>query len=228
MLAPFEYRPNGEGTEPVYRFRRPTVAEKNFAFKRAVRAAGGVWHGEFDLLACLARGVKALLKEPAFQAPHLAAIDHYRRVLAAALARREAARAAAETVLPPKEEGELTEAEREAAAAKAAEDAAEAEALAEATAAVQAIGDEVRRGYPRFAAMEADREAFFTIRGMAAAEMFGIGLDAAAVPPEHFEAIGVWCQALFAPGEPQRKNSNSPSGMPATAATAPDSSTSAP
>lgn len=223
MLPPFEFRPEGE-EGPVYRFRRPTVGEKNFGFGRAVRARGGIYHSEFELLAVLEKGIAALTDAGPEREKPLAAVAHYRRTLVVALERRRAEERTKETVLPAKAPEELTDAEKEAQRAKAEALLEEAAVIAAAAEAVQEIAEIVRRGYPRFAAMEADRGAYFAIRGLAAVDLFGIDLDPETMPAAHIAAIGVWCQALMAPTDAQRKNSSSPSPASATPASSTSSS----
>lgn len=91
---------------------------------------------------------------------------------------------------------------------------------------LQAIGDEVQRGYPEYARVVADNAVYRSLRGISAAKLFlmewdGIGeplvrgrncvlqecLDM--IPYDHFAGIGLFVDNMMRPTEAEVKNSES-------------------
>lgn len=150
-------RPEDEQT--AYYLRVPAVADRA-AFRRAVTAAGGRAHSEFDLVACMADGVRSILTDPDDADTRdvlLAELEDMRQRMLDFNARVRSGELSFQ-----RDPDELTRAYAEAFKPSPVVGQAE---------------DTIIRHYQRYADMCADRTVYGEIRGTVAGRMFLVGWE---------------------------------------------------
>lgn len=182
----------------TYHLRAPSVADR-IAYEREAAASGARNWNEIERIAILREGVLAILPEDDSERAQLL------EIIDGAVADLYAA------------SGELS---------RGSDDPEVIRQWVDALDRVSVIGEEVQRGYPRYAGVIADNAVYRSLRGIAAAKLFlteweGIDGDIvraknrlsdesiARIPYEHFAGIGVFLDNMMRPTEAEVKNSES-------------------
>ncbi|MGE0650260.1 MAG: hypothetical protein AB7P12_00715 [Alphaproteobacteria bacterium] len=200
-----------EDRRTVYLLKAPTVWDR-IALKRALGARGARQHSALAMCAALSDGVRAIYGEDVTEqgAGILTRIDALREEIES-FGRRVLADGF--DLEDPAERQAFTES---------------VEHQAELNAELTAVSDIVAQGYPRYARMLSDNEAYELIHALEAARLFLAGWEngpgafrrdpdgvpeptLAVIPPHHLLGIGAEVARLMRPTETESKNSDSPS-----------------
>lgn len=219
--APARFEPADNATLPpgkakvAYLFRVPRVADR-IAYRRAVAAAGGRRHYEFDMLAELRTGVLAIARAAGGEPPAeaLGLIEDQINRHQAYVARVTAGDFANEADIAARVE-DLIQVQGE---------------IADGGARLVPIRDMVAAAWAPYATMVGDNAAYAQTAGLVAANLFLTGWEGLGdfergrdglsdamlrrISERHLIGIGFFVEGLFRPTEAEAGNSASPSGTP--------------